>query len=229
MIGNNSCGTHSLLAGKTVDNIEELRILLHDGTVMTVSATTDKAEIDSIVAQKEDAAAGLIPRCAAFATGTANLIRARFQKIPRRVSGYNLDQLLPENGFHVARSLVGTEANLRDKSRSQGQADREPSEHNALIGLGYADIFSAADHVPEILNFQPIGLEGFEGTIVDGLRKKKELLISIFFPKGVASCSLNSDRTIPARPTSALISSSACSSKWPIPPISGSTTRATRD
>ena len=39
----------------------------------------------------------------------ADLIRARFPKIPRRVSGYNLDELLPENGFNVARALVGTE------------------------------------------------------------------------------------------------------------------------
>ena len=36
-------------------------------------------------------------------------MRAEFPDIPRRVSGYNLDQLLPENGFHVARALVGSE------------------------------------------------------------------------------------------------------------------------
>src|SRR6202030_58777 len=74
-----------------------------------------------------------------------SLIRARFPQIPRRVSGYNLDELLPEHGFHVAR---------------------------ALVGIGYEDAFVAADHVPEILEFQPIGLEGFEGSIVDGLRSK---------------------------------------------------------
>ena len=50
MIGNNSCGTHSLLAGKTVDNVDELRILLYDGTQMTVGATGE-AELDSIIAQ----------------------------------------------------------------------------------------------------------------------------------------------------------------------------------
>ncbi len=51
MIGNNSCGTHSLLAGKTVDNVEELRILLYDGTQMTVGAVSGEAELDSIIAQ----------------------------------------------------------------------------------------------------------------------------------------------------------------------------------
>ena len=51
MIGNNSCGTHSLLAGKTVDNVEELRILLYDGTQMTVGATAGDGELDSIIAE----------------------------------------------------------------------------------------------------------------------------------------------------------------------------------
>ena len=50
MIGNNSCGTHSLLGGKTVDNVEELRILLYDGTQMTVGATSDD-EVERILRQ----------------------------------------------------------------------------------------------------------------------------------------------------------------------------------
>src|SRR6202040_3237987 len=48
MIGNNSCGTHSLLGGKTVDNVEELRILLYDGTEMTVGPTTE-SEVDRVI------------------------------------------------------------------------------------------------------------------------------------------------------------------------------------
>ena len=40
----------------------------------------------------------------------AGLIRSRYPNIPRRVSGYNLDELLPESGFNVARALVGTES-----------------------------------------------------------------------------------------------------------------------
>src|SRR6202047_4176785 len=48
MIGNNSCGTHSLLGGKTVDNVEELKVLLYDGTQITVG-TTSAAELDGIV------------------------------------------------------------------------------------------------------------------------------------------------------------------------------------
>jgi FAD/FMN-containing dehydrogenase/Fe-S oxidoreductase len=170
MIGNNSCGTHSLLAGKTVDNIEELRILLYDGTVMTVSATAGEPEIESIIAQG-GRRGEIYSTLRDIRDRYADLIRARFPKIPRRVSGYNLDQLLPENGFHVARSLVGTEGTCVIVLEAKVKLIASP-QHRTLIALGYPDIFTAADHVPEILNFHPIGLEGFEGAIVDGLKKK---------------------------------------------------------
>src|SRR4030095_14695010 len=98
-------------------------------------------------------------------------IRERFPRIPRRVSGYNLDELLPENGFHVARALVGSEGTCAIVLEAKLKLIRSP-QHRALIGLGYPDPFAAADHVPEILQFHPIGLEGFEGSMVDGLRKK---------------------------------------------------------
>src|SRR6202030_2099699 len=89
----------------------------------------------------------------------------------RRVSGYNLDELLPENGFHVARALVGSEGTCVTVLEAKVKLIHSPPQR-ALIGLGYKDAFLAADHVPEILNFHPIGLEGFEGSMVDGLKKK---------------------------------------------------------
>ena len=170
MIGNNSCGTHSLLAGKTVDNVEELRILLYDGTQMTVGSTASEGELDLIIAEGGRRGA-IYSRLRTIRDQYGDLVRARYPKIPRRVSGYNLDELLPENGFHVARSLVGTEGTCAIVLEAKVKLIESP-QHRTLIGLGYADIFSAAEDVPEILNFQPIGLEGFEGTIVDGLRKK---------------------------------------------------------
>jgi FAD/FMN-containing dehydrogenase/Fe-S oxidoreductase len=169
MIGNNSCGTHSLLGGKTVDNVEELRILLYDGTQMTVGATSDD-ELDAIVGQG-DRRGEIYGRLRAIREQHADRIRARFPQIPRRVSGYNLDELLPERGFHVARALVGTEGTCAVVLEARLRLIHSP-QHRVLVGLGYPDAFLAADHVPEILPFQPIGLEGFEGSIVDGLQKK---------------------------------------------------------
>jgi FAD/FMN-containing dehydrogenase/Fe-S oxidoreductase len=169
MIGNNSCGTHSLLAGKTVDNVEELRVLLYDGTQMTVGTTNDK-NLDSII-RSGGRRGEIYAKLRAIRDQYADLIRAKFPKIPRRVSGYNLDQLLPENGFHVARALVGTEGTCLTVLEAKLHLIHSPQER-ALVGLGYRDAFLAADHVPLILEFGPIAVEGFEGRMLEGLRKK---------------------------------------------------------
>jgi FAD/FMN-containing dehydrogenase/Fe-S oxidoreductase len=168
MIGNNSCGTHSLLGGKTVDNIEELRILLYDGTQMTVGPTT--TDEWSGILQQGGRRAEIYTALRGIGDQYADLIRARFPQIPRRVSGYNLDELLPER-FNVARALVGTEGTCVTVLEAKVKLIPSP-QHRALVGIGYHDAFVAADHVPEILTFQPIGFEGFEGSIVDGLRRK---------------------------------------------------------
>src|SRR2546426_3963195 len=169
MIGNNSCGTHSLLGGKTVDNVEELRILLYDGTQMTVRASneTEMAEIITQGGRRVEIYSKLL----AIRENYGGLVRPRFPPIPRRVSGYNLDELLPERGFNVARALVGTEGTCAIVLEAKLKLIHSP-QNRALVGLGYQDAFFAADHVPEILQFHPIGLEGFEGSIVDGLDRK---------------------------------------------------------
>ena len=170
MIGNNSCGTHSLLAGKTVDNIESLRILLYDGTELAVGRTSD-AELNETIA-----AGGrrgeIYTQLRHLRDRYATVVRQQFPNIPRRVSGYNLDQLLPENGFHVARALVGSEGTCAIVLEATATLIPSPP-HRALVGLGYPDTFRAADHVLEILECRPIGLEGFEGVMVDALRLKR--------------------------------------------------------
>jgi len=169
MIGNNSCGTHSLISGKTVDNVHELRILLYDGTELTVGATPE-AELEAIVGEggrRGEIYAGL----RSIRDRYLAHIRAGFPQIPRRVSGYNLDQLLPEQGFHVARALVGTEGTCAIVLGATLRLIESP-QHRVLVGLGYPDSFAAADHVPAILETSPIGLEGFEGGIIDGLNYK---------------------------------------------------------
>ncbi|MCU1240548.1 MAG: D-lactate dehydrogenase (cytochrome) [Candidatus Acidoferrum typicum] len=181
MIGNNSCGTHSLMGGKTVDNIEELRILLYDGSQMTVGATSD-SDLQAIIAHggRRGEVYGTLRK---IRDEHADLIRARFPTIPRRVSGYNLDELLPERGFHVARALVGTEGTCAVVLEAKLKLIHSP-QHRVLVGLGYEDAFYAADHVPEILQFGPIGLEGFEGSIIDGLRKKGAPNLELLPPGG---------------------------------------------
>jgi len=91
-------------------------------------------------------------------------VRERFPDIPRRVSGYNLDQLLPENGFHVARALVGSEATCITVLEATVRLVKSP-QHRQLVVLGFADPFLAADAVPEVLIYKPIGLEGLRRPV----------------------------------------------------------------
>ena len=170
MIGNNSCGVHALMGGKTVDNIQSLDIALYDGTRLTVGATTEE-ELGAIIAgggRRGEIYAGL----RRIRDQYSDLVRKRFPRIPRRVSGYNLDELLPENGFHVARALVGSEGSCATVLGATLHLKDSPP-HRRLVGLGFADPFIAADHVPLVLEYKPIGLEGFDGMLVDFMRRKQ--------------------------------------------------------
>jgi FAD/FMN-containing dehydrogenase/Fe-S oxidoreductase len=169
MIGNNSCGIHALMGGKTVDNIEELEILLYDGTRMRVGRTSEE-ELDAIIAaggRRGQIYAGLKRLRDTYSA----LVKERFPDIPRRVSGYNLDQLMPENGFNVARALVGSEGTCITILEAVCELKHSP-QHRRLVALGFEDAFVAADHVPHVLQFKPIGLEGFDGLLVDYMLRK---------------------------------------------------------
>src|SRR5690606_14842345 len=96
--------------------------------------------------------------------------RARFPKIPRLVSGFALDQLLPENGFHVARALVGTEGTCVTVLEATCRLVPDPS-HRALLVLGYRDIATAADQVPELMELGPIGLEAMDEVLASDMRR----------------------------------------------------------
>jgi FAD/FMN-containing dehydrogenase/Fe-S oxidoreductase len=182
MIGNNSCGVHALMGGKTVDNIESLDILLYDGTRLTVGATTEE-ELGSIIAaggRRGEIYAGL----QRIRDTYADAIRQRFPKIPRRVSGYNLEELLGENGFHVARSLVGTEGTCVTILEARCRLKKSP-QHRRLAVLGFPTPFLAADYVPAILEYRPIGLEGFDDLLLGFMRKKQLALDDIeLLPQG---------------------------------------------
>jgi FAD/FMN-containing dehydrogenase/Fe-S oxidoreductase len=169
MIGNNSCGTHSLLGGKTVDNIESMEVLLYDGTRMQVGPTTED-ELSKIIAtggRRGEVYAGL----KLLRDQYADLIRERFPRIPRRVSGFNLDELLPENGFNVARALVGSEGTCVTVLESTLRLVKSP-QHRTVVGLGFENAFVAADIVPQILEHNPIALEGFDRLLLDFMQRK---------------------------------------------------------
>ncbi|MCZ7572433.1 MAG: FAD-binding oxidoreductase [Ardenticatenaceae bacterium] len=169
MIGNNSCGIHSVMAGKTVDNVEELEILTYEGLQMRVGQTSDE-ELEKII-NAGGRRGEIYARLKALRDRYADLIRERYPNIPRRISGYNLDQLLPENGFHVARALVGSEGTCVTVLEATTRLVYSPPARSLLV-LGYPDVYSAADHVPDIMEHQPIGLEGMDDRLIGYMKKK---------------------------------------------------------
>jgi FAD/FMN-containing dehydrogenase/Fe-S oxidoreductase len=169
MIGNNSCGVHSVMAGKTDDNVEELEILTYDGLRMKVGQTSD-ADLEKIIAEggrRGEIYAGLKRLRDTY----SDLIRKRYPNIPRRVSGYNLNYLLPENGFNVARALVGSEGTCVTVLEASCRLVQSPQERVLLV-IAYPDIFQCADRVPDIMAHGPIGLEGVDQLIVEFSRRQ---------------------------------------------------------
>lgn len=159
MVGNNSCGTHALYAGKTVENIEALRVVTYDGTVLDVGAS-DEHELERL-ASGDGRGAQIYRDLRTLARECETLIRGGYPDLSRRVSGYNLDQLLDEHGFNVARALVGSESTC--VLVTEITVTLMPAlAHRRLVVMGFSDVFVAADHVPEILKQPLIGLEGFD-------------------------------------------------------------------
>ena len=172
MIGNNSCGTHSVMGGKTVDNVLELDVVTYDGTRLTVGPTSD-AEFTRIISEG-GRRAEIYQQLRDLAARYEPLIRQRFVDIPRRVSGYNLDDLLPEKGFNLARALVGTEATCVLVLSAKVRLLPDPPK-KALLVIGYRDAAAAGDHVPGFLGGEGLtGLESFDGAVIDNIHKHGE-------------------------------------------------------
>lgn len=170
MIGNNSCGPRSMLAGKTVENVLELEILTSDGARFWVGPTPEE-ELQEITSG-EDRRAQIYRDLVALRDEYASEIRNRYPTIKRRVSGYNLDQLLPENGFNVARALVGSEGTCISILQARVRLIEKPA-FTRLVVLGFKDIFEAGDSVVDIMPFTPIAMEGLDWGIVGGLNDRK--------------------------------------------------------
>ncbi len=172
-IGNNSCGIHSVqsqLYGpgpRTSDSVEALEVVTYDGERFWVGVGEEE-QLDEIIAaggRKGEIYARLRDLCYRY----ADLIRERYHpvdELPRRVSGYNLDELLPERGFNVARALVGTEGTC--VTVTQVKFKLTPALlRRTLVVVEYDELPDAARHVPEIIDWKPIGLEALDHLLIE--------------------------------------------------------------
>jgi FAD/FMN-containing dehydrogenase/Fe-S oxidoreductase len=180
-LGNNSCGVHSVqsqLYGpgpRTSDCVEALEVVTYDGERFWVGVG-EEDRLDEIIAgggRKGEIYAKLRDLRDRY----ADLIRERFHpvdELPRRVSGYNLDELLPERGFNVARALVGTESTCA--TFTQVKFKLTPALlHRTLVVVEYDELPEAAEHCMEIVEqWRPIGLEALDHLLIEDQLVKGE-------------------------------------------------------
>jgi FAD/FMN-containing dehydrogenase/Fe-S oxidoreductase len=169
MVGNNSCGTHGLYTGKTVDCVEELTVVTY-GSARFVLGACDDAQF-AVLASDDGDQGRIVRELRKLRDEFALDIASGYPSLQRRVSGYNLDQLQDSHGFHLARSFVGTESTCALVTEIVVSLAPWP-RHRNLVVIGFEDIYEAADNVPEILRHELIGLEGFDGRLVAQMREK---------------------------------------------------------
>jgi FAD/FMN-containing dehydrogenase/Fe-S oxidoreductase len=162
MIGNNSCGVHSVLTEfhgpgpLTADQVVELDVLTYRGERFRVGRGEQGLPPE------------LVGRLRDLRDRYADRIRERYPDIPRRVSGYNLDRLLPERDFNVAAALTGTESTCVTVLEATVELVHSPPCRSLLV-LGYEDEATAGDHVPEVREHRPLGLEGIDDVLIEDM------------------------------------------------------------
>ena len=177
MIGNNACGSRALAYGRTADNVSTLDVITAAGTAFTARRYGRGA---SSVVGPESA---LLGRLSEEIEAHLGLVRTEFGRFRRQVSGYSLEHLLPEHGFHLARALSGTEGSLAVMTGATVNLVRAPTA-TALAVLGYPDMAAAADAVPALLPLHPIALEGLDARIVDAIRRRRGSAAIPELPRG---------------------------------------------
>jgi FAD/FMN-containing dehydrogenase/Fe-S oxidoreductase len=183
MIGNNSCGVHSVMSGRTSDYVERLKVLTYDGELMEVGPTPEP-ELRKMI-EGGGRRGDIYRRLVEFRDRYGSLIDQRYPKIPRRVSGYeNLDQLLPDRDFNVAKALTGTECTCALVLEAELNLIHSPP-HRALVIIAFDDVYAAGDAVPRVLEHKPCGLEGLDDLLFEAVKESNAPPEGLhYFPEG---------------------------------------------
>ncbi|WP_406353068.1 FAD-binding and (Fe-S)-binding domain-containing protein [Streptomyces sp. NBC_00658] len=149
MIGNNSCGSHSVAWGTTADSVRELSVVTGDGAAVRLGQDW----------------AGAPDGLRTLVEGELARLRTGFPDLPRRISGYALDALLPEKGADVARSFCGSEGTLGVLTEAVVRLVEAPRAR-ALAVLAYPDESAAAEAAAGLLPHGPLTVEGMAADLV---------------------------------------------------------------
>ena len=170
-IGNNTCGSHSVIYGKTVDHVKELTAVLSDGSVASFGP------VDADVLQAKLAVSSLEGQIyrdvMRIAEENREEVLARYPKIMRRVSGYNLDEPLNNadgNPFNMARVVVGSEGTFCVITEAKINLVPVPAKKGLAV-LHFEDMVRACEATWEILKHQPATVELIGRMILDRCRE----------------------------------------------------------
>ncbi|WP_375546232.1 FAD-binding and (Fe-S)-binding domain-containing protein [Dietzia sp. NCCP-2495] len=170
-IGNDACGNHSVRHGRTADHVEALRLVTADGLRLTATRRGVEAT-DPGDAAATARADHLTTELRDLAADHLGAIRTELGRFPRQVSGYHLRHLLPEEGFDVARALVGSEGTCAVVTSATLRVVPRAARTGLLV-VGYADVVDAARDVPLILPHRPTAVEGVDEVIVETMRLRR--------------------------------------------------------
>ncbi|WP_020111656.1 FAD-binding and (Fe-S)-binding domain-containing protein [Rhodococcus sp. 114MFTsu3.1] len=170
-VGNDACGNHSVRYGRTADHTIALDVVTSDGHLLR--ATRDGlAAVDPSDSRSVEAATRIAADLRSLVSDHMADLRLELGLIPRQVSGFHLSTLLPENGFDVARALVGSEGTCAIVVAVTVSLVEVPPAA-LLLSLGYEDVVEAAEDVMTILEFSPAAIEGIDEKIVDTMRMRR--------------------------------------------------------
>jgi Fe-S oxidoreductase/FAD/FMN-containing dehydrogenase len=181
MIGNNSAGAHSLTYGKTLDHVLELTVLLSDGSEVVLQDVSPEAlERKS----RADTAEGRAYReVARLAHQHRSEIVARYPRIMRRVSGYNLDEFIKPQPFNLSRILVGSEGTLAMIVEARMRLVPKP-KWTAMDVIHFNDDIEALECAQVVLQTAPYAMESTDNMVLNLARGNIEQSRKLGFVQG---------------------------------------------
>jgi len=180
-VGNNTCGAHSVIYGKTLDHIKELDVILSDGTqthFQTLDARELEAKLNGIGLESD-----IYRGVRRLAQENVAEINARYPNIMRRVSGYNLDQFLVDDNFNMTKMIVGSEGTLCVVTEVKINLVPRPTM-TALSVVHFEDIFGASEAVQHILEHGPSSIEIMDNNVLERSRASANLGSNMAFVEG---------------------------------------------
>ena len=155
-IGNNSCGAHSIVWGKTVDNVIELNGVLSNGD--QVKFTELSGSDFDLKMDGESFESEIYRKLSSVIADNKEEITNRFPKIQRRVSGYNLDELISPGNLNMARFVTGSEGTLLTITDAKVNLVEIP-KIKALGVIHFDDMFKSMEATPLVLESKPSAVE----------------------------------------------------------------------